>query len=327
VKLYRQEGEPVKKGDPLVDIKPDPAPKDYAEMQQKVKIDLEKEKGYENDVRRYHLLEKNHVISPNDQEMQKAISDYEQARLQREVDQQQLSLIENGKANIAGHEVSNTIISPVSGDIVQQNINLGDPVVAQTDAQPGNILFMVSNMQSLIFKGQISEIDASKVHLGTEASLNIAAYPEKAIQGTLTKVALQSTQQDALNMNPGPQNNNENTNDSSANAPFNTGFRIEISKLQVPKNLKLRSGFSATADIIINTAKETLLLPERVLQFEEEKPYVWLPSSDRKGLPHKQSIKIGISDGNNIQILSGLQLGQKVLEYNPSIKNDEDEGK
>jgi HlyD family secretion protein len=83
--------------------------------------------------------------------------------------------------------------------------------------------------------------------------------------------------------------------------------------LRVPKGIILRSGYSATADIKIKTAKNVLVLPERVIHFKKGQAYV-LMSVEGQQKPKKQPVKIGLSDGMRVEIQQGLKLGDEVLD-------------
>jgi HlyD family secretion protein len=118
-----------------------------------VAIDRAKEQQYSADVKRYSQLIKNKTISPNDRDYNQAVSNYQQAYALRLQDEEKLALMEKGKATIGDRTIANVITSPTDGYILQRNVNLGDPVVAQTSYQQGNLLFVIADMHTLIFKG------------------------------------------------------------------------------------------------------------------------------------------------------------------------------
>lgn len=320
-RLYHDEGDYVSKGEKLLQIKPEPTPTDYATAKQQVAIDASKVTKDQEDVARYRLLLREGAISKTDQDYAVARSQYQQDTLTKELDQQKLSLLEAGKAVIGGREVENTIVSPENGYILLRNVSQGDPVVPQTESQPGNVLFTIANMKDIIFKGQVSQTDVAKLHLGMPATIEVAAIPTAKISGQLTKLSLQSVQaaQDTAASSGSSSGSASNTDQSS---PFSVGFTIEISDLKLPNDIKLRAGYSANADINIKTVTDVLALPERVIQFDGNQAYVWLPNGEDK--PKKQLIKLGISDGVNVQILSGLNLGEKVVAQAPSSDQNDD---
>ncbi len=312
-KLFHQEGDYVNKGEKLAAIKPQPTPSDYAAAKQLVEQDLTKERKDAADVSRYEYLLKEGAISPKDQDLAKAHQQYQYDHLQRLLDQEKLSLLEKGTATIAGKQIANVITSPTDGFIVARDVNLGDPVTPQTDYQSGSVLFVVADMHDMIFKGQVSEIDAAKLKDGMSAKVLIAPLPTLKLSGKLTKLGLESVQANSK------ENPNAQLASSTTTSPFNVGFNVQIRDLRLPKNIRLRAGYSATAKITVKEVKNALSLPETSVQFNEKgKPYVWLPNAN--GKPTKHNISIGISDGMKVQIISGLKDGQKVLTTPPKEK-------
>ena len=75
----------------------------------------------------------------------------------------------------------------------------------------------------------------------------------------------------------------------------------------------MRSGYSATADIKIKTAKDVLVLPERVIHFKKGQSYV-LVLVEGQQKPKQQPVKIGLTDGMLVEIQKGLKLGDEVLD-------------
>jgi HlyD family secretion protein len=314
--IFHEEGDVVKKGDPLLTIKPQPTPKDYAAAKQKVEIDSTKEAAGLAEVKRYENLIQQKVISPNDQEYARELNEYKNARLNRELSQKNLALLEEGKADIKGKSIDNVILSPIDGYVANRAINLGDPVTPQSDYQAGSILFTVADMNTLIFKGQVSEADASKLKSGVDATIKLAALPDVAIPGKLSLLGLQSVQLGALTSSGSSDTN------TKVNSPFNVGYKVEVAHLAVPANVQLRSGYSATAEITIAHVADTLIIPERIIQFEQDKPYVWRVNKKEK--PEKQVIQLGLSDGVNVQVLKGLKLGDRLLEAPPDSEKDKE---
>lgn len=86
--------------------------------------------------------------------------------------------------------------------------------------------------------------------------------------------------------------------------------------------MKLRSGFSATARIILKQVKDVVSLPERVLKFEDEMPNVLLPDDSEQGY-HEQEVKLGLSDGVHVEVLQGVDDGQDVVDN--SMLGDSDD--
>ena len=130
--------------------------------------------------------------------------------------------------------------------------------------------------------------------------LTVAPYPDVQIEGVLTKVAIQSE-----NLN--------SPEDTSTAKSFDNGFEVEVGELNIPQDVTLRSGFSSTAKITLKKSENVLTLPERALQFEGDTPNVLIPDSSEQGF-HKQKVKLGLSDGINVEVLEGVELGEDIID-------------
>jgi HlyD family secretion protein len=130
--------------------------------------------------------------------------------------------------------------------------------------------------------------------------LTVAPYPDVEISGVLTKVAIQS----------------ENLNSPEGNASaksFDNGFEVEVGELKIPQEVLLRSGFSSNAQITLKKSENVLTLPERALQFDGDTPNVLIPDSSEQGF-HKQQVKLGLSDGINVEVLDGVELDEEIID-------------
>jgi HlyD family secretion protein len=153
-------------------------------------------------------------------------------------------------------------------------------------------------MESLRFKGTVDEIDVGKITHGLAAEVMIGALPEAKIAGTVTRIYPKAKKE--------------------GNA---TLFDIEIAIVKEP-GIVLRAGFSSTASIRIRDRRQVLMLPERLVIFEDGKRFVEVPEGPdggeaRSDKTRKVEIQTGLSDGLNIEILSGLKEGDTVVERPP----------
>lgn len=310
--VYADAGDYVKKGEKLLRVDPNPDLNAYAQALAAVKEDQANLLGYQNQVKNYQYLAKNHIINANYNDYLNAKQQYQVAQAKLKLDEQQLDLLEKGNAVIGGALRKSIVNSPIEGYILQRSVDVGDPVISVSDQQAATILYTIANMNDLIFKGTVDETDAGKLKENMPADITVGALPNEKITGHLSTIALQSDQQNQIT------NPNDNTNSAAqSNSPFNVGFQVDINQLKMPKNSRLRSGYSATAEITIKTAKNALVIPERVLIFREGKSYVKLPNKAGNA-PKLQAIKTGISNGIDVQVLSGLSENEKVLDLQPT---------
>lgn len=311
--IYHEEGEYVAKNTPLIKIRPAPAPVEYAEAYKNLISDIAEEKHAQTNFNRYQYLLQSRVITGNDHQYIEARKEHNTAKAQRVLSEQKLALLTRGETVVGGKVIASTVGSPIDGYILYRNVNVGDPVISISSAQAATALFIIANMQEMVFHGVVDERDAAKVKIGTLAKIKVGSLPDKEIIGVVSRIALQSDKENILSGSSQGSGGSSSGSISNSSSPFNVGFRIEITNLQLPKGLVLRSGYSATANIELKKVENTLLLPMRVIQFKDTKPYVLLPAGKNKK-PKEQPIELGISDSINVEIKSGLKFDDKVID-------------
>ena len=89
-------------------------------------------------------------------------------------------------------------------------------------------------------------------------------------------------------------------------------FYIEGEIASIPEDFPpILSGYTATAEIILEEAKDVISIQERFLYNEDNKDYIYIKSGGKK---KKREVEIGISDGVNVQIKSGLTLKDQLWD-------------
>ncbi|MEI8054526.1 MAG: efflux RND transporter periplasmic adaptor subunit [bacterium] len=302
---YHNEGDYVTKNTPLIKIKPAPSPEVYAIAYQELANAISQEKEAVAVLKRQkHLLE-NLIISANNVDYTSAQNEYTLAKNNRILAGQKLDLLERGEMLVGGKQIASVVISPIDGNILYRSVDVGDSVISLTSSQEATALFIIANMHDLMFEGSVDERDAAKVKTGMTAKIKIGSLPDQEIMGKISNIALQS---DKENSSLGL------TSSNTTNSPFNVGFKVEITELQLPKDLVLRSGYSATATVAIKKVGDVLVLPLRVIQYKDTKPHVLLPTNKKDKKPKEQPVELGVSDNINVEIKSGLKLGDKVID-------------
>ena len=285
-KLYIEEGDFVEKGSIVLDVSPDPTPMELARAKRNVEMaGIEKDQLLKELQRKKQMKEKGLM---SDQEYEEVKQRYDQAALQHQINKEQLDLLEKGKVRIADNDIETVVKAPITGFILERLVNEGDPVVPLTSYQAGTPLMTMANMSNLVFKGTVDEIDVGKISEGMECQLKIGALPGQRVDGHVKLISLKAEKKD-------------NT----------TVFPVEIA-IDDTHGAQLRAGFSANADIIIAQKDSVLSIPERVVTFENDSAFVMIPAGPENS--EKVMIKTGLSDAINVEVISGLNEGQEVLE-------------
>ncbi len=288
-KVFVEVGDLVKAGQPLMEIKPDPTPLEFAEAKRNSEIASANFEKASAEFERMKTLLESRLISQKDFDI--AENDYTQAKLRLNMAQERLALIDEGSTKVADRQVDTVIKSPVGGTVLERRVNEGDPVVPLTSYQAGTELLLLADMESLIFKGTVDEIDVGKLEQGMDAELKIGAIPDEEIWGSLARISPKAKKQENATL-----------------------FDVEIAITKRGEKV-IRAGYSANAELLINKATDTLFIPERLVLFENDRAFVEIQNEAGEAL--KKEVKLGLSDGINVEILEGLAQGDEVMESPP----------
>ncbi|MCI0707255.1 MAG: efflux RND transporter periplasmic adaptor subunit [Ignavibacteriae bacterium] len=285
-KIYADVGEFVKAGQPLLEVKPDPTPLELAEAKRQVQLaELEFENLAKERVRQESMVKKQLISQKEYEDFEKR---YQDADVRVKIAKEKLALFESGKVTIGDTEIESIVKAPIDGFVLNRAVEVGDPVTPLSSFQEGTVLMKMANMERLLFKGTVDEIDVGRLKEGMDTEIRVGALPNDTVKGTLRKIWLKAEKKD--------------------NA---TVFPIEI---LIPKgsDVLLRAGYSANANIIINRKVDVLIIPERLVTFSGDSSLVKVylsPTSQEERL-----IKTGLSDAINIEVVEGLKEGDEVLE-------------
>jgi membrane fusion protein, macrolide-specific efflux system len=172
------------------------------------------------------------------------------------------------------------LIAPLNGVVIVRGVEPGQTVSNQS------VVFVLSDR--LIVKADVDETDIGKVKLGQESIITLDAYPDIKIQGTVDQIAYES----------------EVVNNV-------TTYKVDILPKIVPD--VFRSGMSASVEIIQQRKENAMTVPEELVNTDKNgQHYVMVLSAADQSI-EKKYVETGISDDTNMEIISGLQLSDKIV--------------
>jgi HlyD family secretion protein len=286
-------GDRVRPGDPLFEIGPDPTPQELTDVDRSVDSANASYSRAKADYERAIELARSGVLPKSDLDSKREA--FELAKIAMARAEQGRDLTRKGRVATANVTIESIIRSPAAGTVLTRVVNPGDPVTPLTSYQPGTELATIADMTDLIFKGTVDEIDVGKLKTDLAARIKVGALPTDVVTGHVSRIAPQAQQKEGATL-----------------------FDVEI-ELDPSNKIVLRAGYSANADVIIREKKDVLVLPERVVIFEDggKKTFVEIPAAKPADEPRKTEVKLGISDGMNAEIVSGIAKGSKVVERPP----------
>lgn len=298
-KILVEEGDLVQKGDLIAKIRVVPNEQSLVSAQSRIKT---AKFSYDNAKtlfdRNKSLYEKG-VISRQDFEnnelsLNQAQENYTQA-------QNDYKIIRQG--SISGGGSANTnIVAQIPGTILEIPVREGDQVIQSNNFNAGTTIATVADMSKMIFEGKVDESEVGKLEEGKEIKVILGAINEKEFPAKLTFVAPKGVEESGA-----------------------VQFVIKAD-VTVESSNKIRAGYSANAEIEVESKDSILVIREALLQFNRitEKPFVELLTND--GSFRTKNVEIGISDGINIEITEGLDEVDRIKIWNKTFEeSDEDE--
>ncbi|MDA0793891.1 MAG: efflux RND transporter periplasmic adaptor subunit [Bacteroidetes bacterium] len=299
--LFVEEGDLVQTGDLLARIKVVPNEQNLNSANgqlQNSKIVLKNAK-IEFD-RNKDLFEKG-IISK--QQFQNIELQYNQAIQNVNNAESDLEIIRSGSAGGAASANTN-IRATVPGTVLEIPVEEGFQVIASNSFNAGTTIATIADMKKMIFEGKVDEAEVGKLRVGMPLKVSLGAIEDETLEARLKFIA--------------PKGNEEQGA---------VQFIIEAD-LFLNDSIFIRAGYSANASLVLERKDSIMVVSESLLQFdrETEKPYVEVWVGEQKF--EKRDIEIGISDGINVEVISGITLEDKIKVWNktePIKKGDEDE--
>jgi HlyD family secretion protein len=290
-RCFVEVGDSVQAGDALFEIAPDPTPQELLNVSHRVHSSEASFMKAKADYERGVELHEDGLMSKGDLDAMREA--YELARIARQQAFDNRDLTRSGRVTGGDTEVETIIRTTASGTVLSRAVNVGDPVVPLTSYQPGTELASVADMGDLIFKGTVDEIDVGKISVGMPCRIKVGALPDEIVTGSLSRIAPQAQKSEGATL-----------------------FDVEI-ELDPNQTVTLRAGYSANADVVIREKNDIVLVPERLVFFEDDKTFVEIPGVGPEAEPEKVEVELGLSDGLNVEIVSGVAEGDQIVQRPP----------
>jgi HlyD family secretion protein len=177
--------------------------------------------------------------------------------------------------------IANEVYATADGVVLDVPVKVGGSVIERNNFNEGTTLATVADMNSLIFEGKIDESEVGKLREGMNLNLTIGALPNQGFPAQLEYIAPKGkTEEGAVK------------------------FDIRAKVMLKPGDY-LRAGYSANADIVLDTRQKVLAIKESTLQFGKNDS-VFVELETKPQVFEKRLVKTGLSDGINVEVLDGL---------------------
>lgn len=228
-----------------------------------------------------------------EKDLEAAERDYDNSVAQLALEQAQVKQAQ-ASLNSAQTELSYTEIkAPVDGIVISKAVEVGQTVAASFETP--ELFSVAEDLTKMQIEASVVEADIAKVKEGQKVRFTVDSYSDDYFYGTVTQVR------------------NEATTTSNV-VTYTVVIGIDNT------DMKLKPGMTANVEIITAEEKGVMLVPNQALRFyiddsDNAKRYkdrgVWIM---KNGKPERVTVKIGVSDEDNTQILeSSLKIGDEVI--------------
>ena len=287
--LYVEEGDEISTGDLIAKIKVVPNEQTLNSAEGRVKSAQIVMNNSKIEYERNKVLYEKEIISEQD---------FNSATLRYNQDMQNLS---NAKSDLqiiklgssGGSTITNTNVrATVSGTILEIPVEEGDQVIQANTFNAGTIIATIADLNKMIFEGQVDEGEVGKLKVDMPLVVTLGAIEGKEYEAKLRLIAPKGTE--------------------VAGA---IQFKIE-GEVYLDDEYVVRAGYSANASIVANKKEDILAISEALLQYDSKtkKPYVEIETSSQKF--ERKNVKLGISDGVNAELISGVSKTDKIKVWN-----------
>lgn len=283
--LYVKIGDEVHQGKPIATIRLVPNSSDIEQLENNLKISRIEFEAQKTDYERNKQLYAQRTIPKV--EMEASEKAYNVSEEKYRSAQNQLNILRRGYAS--SKDISNTVKSSTDGIIIDIPVEVGSSIIERNNYNVGTTIVVLAEMNRFIFRAQIDEQYLKYISIGTEMKLAFNAYDSLTINASVTKIAAKGTE-------------------TAGAVKFAVDAEFDI----LPNMPVIRSGYSATAEVLLQQAEDVLTLPEKCVTFRQDSTYVYILDSTTNK-PVQRIIKTGISDGSEIEVVEGIMLNEKVI--------------
>ena len=295
--LYKEPGDYVNAGDVIAKVKVVPEMGQLSSAEMRVRLADINLKQAQTDFEREENLFNQKLVSAD--EFDKSKLALNQAKQEKLAAEDALQVVRDGFSKSNAKASSTLIRSTISGIILDIPVKVGFSVIQVNTMNEGTTIASVANMNNLIFRGNIDETEVGQLVSGMNMKITIGALQDLKFDASLEYISPKAMESNGTNQ-----------------------FEIKAA-VKLSEGSKIRSGYSANAEIVLARAENVLSIPESAIEFSGDSTFVYVIKGEGKNNTYDRTyVETGLSDGVNIEIKKGITAKDKVR--GPEIITDED---
>jgi HlyD family secretion protein len=205
--------------------------------------------------------------------------------------QDNLDIVRRGTSQRLASASTTLVKATIGGMVLDVPVEVGNSVIEANNFNEGTTIASIADMGDMIFEGKVDESEVGKIRPGMALELTVGAVPDQKLAATLEHIAPKGVEEEGA-------------------------IQFEIrAALAAQQDVFIRANYSANADIVLEKREQVLALDEGLLQFDGDQAYVEVETAPQ--VFERRDIETGLSDGLQIEVVSGLAETDKVKNPNP----------
>jgi HlyD family secretion protein len=285
--LLKEPGQTVQQGEVIAKVKVIPDMGQLSSAEARVRLAEINLKQAQVNFNREENLYNQKLVSADEYDKSKQALD--QAKHEKVAAEDALQVVRDGVSKANASASSTLVRSTISGVILDIPVKVGNSVILANTFNDGTTIATVANMSDLIFRGNIDETEVGQLVSGMPMKITIGALQDLQFDAALEYISPKAVESNGANQ-----------------------FEIKAA-VKLAQGGKIRSGYSANAEIVLSSAEKALSIPESAIEFSGDSTFVYIIKGEGKEKTYERTqVTTGLSDGVNIEIKKGLTLKDKV---------------
>ena len=285
--LYKEAGDLVNAGDVIAKVKVIPDMSQLSSAEARVRLAEINLQQAQVNFNREESLYNQKLVSAD--EYDKVKQSLQQAKEEKVAAIDALQVVRDGVSQANAKASSTLIRSTISGVILDIPVKVGNMVILSNNFNDGTTVASVANMNDLIFRGNIDETEVGQLVSNMPMKITVGALQDLKFDANLEYISPKAVESNGANQ-----------------------FEIKAA-VKLAEGRKIRSGYSANAEIVLASAVKVLSVPESAIEFSGDSTFVYIIKGEGKEKTYERTqVTTGLSDGVNIEIKKGLTDKDKV---------------
>ncbi|MDR1372320.1 MAG: efflux RND transporter periplasmic adaptor subunit [Dysgonamonadaceae bacterium] len=199
----------------------------------------------------------------------------------------QLDIMKEGR--VVSKNISNIVTSSTAGTVIDIPLETGASVIERNNYNPGTTVAVIAETAIFRFRTPIIEHYLKYVASGDTVTLTLNACNDFTVKATVTKISSKGNPENGI-----------------MKYMLDAEFPIQ------PDMPDIRSGYSATAEILLKSSNNTPSIEEKYLVYNNDSTYLYI-SDKQSGKPVRQPVTTGISDGIYTEITDSISSDTEIV--------------